>query len=96
MEVNAFIYFIFFTDIDECDDQSICQDGKNCVNTRGSYACQDCINGTNFVDGKCVGKKILRTVIFQYSCKTMNVQPRKYRKVKIRLSNLEPGAYNIN
>ena len=45
---------IVFVDINECDGNP-CQAGMKCINTLGSHLCSQCLNGTNYVNGKCEG-----------------------------------------
>lgn len=38
------IFLLSFSDINECADSTICQNGGFCMNTQGSYQCQ-CASG---------------------------------------------------
>uniref|UniRef100_A0A8D3B4I7 Latent-transforming growth factor beta-binding protein 1 n=1 Tax=Scophthalmus maximus TaxID=52904 RepID=A0A8D3B4I7_SCOMX len=52
-EVETFL--IFFSDIDECINRTVCPSGI-CLNVPGSYNCASCPNGFLAQGGQCVGR----------------------------------------
>ena len=47
------------TDIDECEDEDLCQTGAMCINTNGSFVCV-CMEGYSDIEGSCIGEFLPR------------------------------------
>ena len=44
VQFNFYVLFFFFIDVDECENETICQNNGKCHNNVGSFEC-DCASG---------------------------------------------------
>ena len=48
-----------YTDIDECENKTICENNARCINTEGSFFCE-CVDGFNRDGTVCISELIER------------------------------------